>query len=302
MKWKYILAILCLALSCTLLPTGSAVAASEYDNAYHQTDVLEVRGKGHGQDCQTVDVTSSWSSLLLTDPSVGQSFATALNSGSWAVAQTKSDNGIGELDDFVRVYWTESPAMRIEFNHMFSIFYEVDLFPVGSNVLIHEALTFSNFRGVVGPQSCDLIVYNNGTSSGIYFADNFTMPQAACEIKGYVAVNVTVDYPDGYAGTLIADTPPTPSTTLHTGTLDCGGTNQPDELYIYQSGNNGYATLTPESAGRANWSYYLTSGVYSIAVVCEGEMPASPGVVHPSDGSDWICPVAGSAPFYCYLS
>lgn len=203
---KFIVALILvasLASSSLISPLVSAV--SVYDNAYQQTESLEIRGKGYGQDCGTEDITSSWNAKLLADPSVGDSFSNALDSGSWAIGQTKADNGMaGVHDDFVRIYWTESTEMELNFQHMFSTFYETRLVKSDANQPIHQALIRSNFTGSVGGQNCDIIVQDAGTSNDVQFTDNFTMAQASREVRGYLAVGVNVNYPDDYEGDVVA--------------------------------------------------------------------------------------------------
>lgn len=95
--------------------------------------------------------------------------------------------------------------------------------------------------------------------------------------------------------------PSMPSTSPFTGTVDCGG-EDPLHVLIYQAWNSGAATVTPESLGRAEWSYNLTSAPYSITVNCGGTLAASYGTVYASTGTDWVCDAYGPDPHYCVLS
>lgn len=203
---KFIVVLILASLVGSSLISPLASAASVYDDAYQQTETLEIRGEGYGQDCSTENIISSWSSKLLADPSVGSSFGNALESGSWAIAQTKTDNGMaGVHDDFVRIYWTESNEMELDFQHMFSTFYETRLVKSDTNQPIHQALIRSNFAGYVGGQNCNIIVQDAGTSDDALFTHNFTMTQGSAEIRGYIAVNVNVNYPDDYEGDVVAN-------------------------------------------------------------------------------------------------
>ena len=118
-------------------------------------------------------------------------------------------------------------------------------------------------------------------------------------VKFYYA-DFDVTYPDGYAGEMIPTTP-TPSTTHYTGTVDCMSVD-PVSVGILQDGNNGSATVTPLSFGRAEWSYDLTSDPYAVQVLCGDKLATSNGTVSPSATSgDWICNIYEN-PRTCVLS
>lgn len=114
-----------------------------------------------------------------------------------------------------------------------------------------------------------------------------------------------LQYPVGYAGDLIPTEYTTPVPVPFAGTVDCFG-EDPQSMMIYQYTNNGAATLTYESLGRATWEYSLLPNTpYAIVVDCDGTLANSYGAVVPSSTSgDWVCDpyaVQYDQP-YCVLS
>lgn len=120
----------------------------------------------------------------------------------------------------------------------------------------------------------------------------------------YLFFNAPFVPPYEYEGIYLPSTYVKPPPVAYSGTVDCGG-DDPQHMLIYQSGNDGAATLTYESLGRATWEYSLSTGPYSIAVDCEGTWAFSYGIVYPfSTSGDWVCDpytVRYDQP-YCVLS
>lgn len=155
-------------------------------------------------------------------------------------------------------------------------------------------------RGRGGPGSFLLLLNSNGTQ--FEYDTGWSSERSGTEPLLCVTAQQNITYTSGYLSAY-DEFPPMPSTSPYAGTVDCiDPANQPIYMYITQSGNNGYATLTYSSPAVADWSYDLTSDPYQITVGCGETLAASFGSVSPvTTSGDWICDVY-SNPAECVTS
>lgn len=107
--------------------------------------------------------------------------------------------------------------------------------------------------------------------------------------KHFLFINAPFIAPNEYEGIMVPSeyTPPIP--VPYSGTVDCGG-ESPLAMIIEQGNNDGEATLTPTSLGRADWEYDLTTEPYAIAVLCGETWAVSyTSVYSASTSGDWVC-------------
>lgn len=293
-------------------PVAYAHAVSTYDDFYHTTDQLMVGS----EVCTDVDLTYSleqhitnpanWSYNSSTQyqwiQDETESLETAITSGSWGVSQMFGHNTNGGMNLFgaAVVFWTEDSSMRLQWG--MSNGGEVKAYSTNGSSALHS-LIIQNEGLRFGDSRCGVKVMPYGSSGLLSTYVQSTPTVYGDRVLSNLFTSMdTIIYPSGYEGQFIRTTPPMLVTNPYTGTVDCGG-EDPLSVGIYQSGNNGTATLTPLSLGRAQWSYNLTSDPYGIQVLCGDELAVSPGIVLSSTTSgDWVCDIYGENPHFCVLS
>lgn len=284
----------------------SANAASVYDGAYQRTDEAYQYWPFGNYQCPTpTNLSSNWAGYILDEskwqfgqttfmPQLKNSLETALDSGRWGVSFRKSGNGAtdGRYIGDVVVFWTEDTSLSLDWIDGGSTKY------VYTNPEVYSATI-----------TCAKI-YQGGNDQPVAFPtlgwNGVALQQGAVEVSNSVNFdanpwNATTynlfaytnypNYPVGYEGELIPSeyTPPTPILSHHTGTVDCMDTEPPAQMLIYQTGNNGSATLTVSSlAGKADWAYDFTDDSYRIAVLCGAKWTYSYGTVAEKN-ANWYC-------------
>ena len=290
---KYLIAGIVLVASLgwqVVVPTTPAFASSIYDNLIEVTDDLYVQDGSN----DPIEVTHNYLEYMenLCSPTVYNSFINDVRdasprNGGWTLFQQTvsgkkyvllmfSDNSYGT--SYASQFWDSSAYGPPYSGIGFSTFYEgfMILGASGNSVTCTGLAMMGSYSGL-----------------GVFSTDPY-IPVGLPGLEIFMTTWPTT-YPSGYAGTVI------PTTAPYTGTVDCGG-DDPVSMLIPQAGNNGGATLTPISLGRASWSYDLTSSPYMISVMCGSTLAVSYGSVSPSTGTDWVCDIYGDDPPHCVLS
>ena len=293
-----LLVILCLQL---VYGAGAAQATSVYDSALHTVDRLEIQTYGSStSNCARKDITQSYDEYVLNsskwdsvvNPSVATSFSNALNHGQVGVTQYVYASP--EVTEYsVTVYWTEDMSLELDWRDDYNVF------------AASSTESTLHFAQIYYDASCQdkLMFYSTSYSSANVSngaAVSYTAPLSGMSIGQY-AFEGDENYPTGYAGKTTSTISVPPSDAVYSGTIDCGG-KDPLLMSIYQAGNNGAATLISESLGRATWTYSLRNAPYTVTVDCDGTIAGTFGAVWPQDGTDWVCDIYGTEPFYCALS
>lgn len=278
--------VVCLTASLFIGSTPAS-ATSAYDNIVQTTTSVELQtSTAYCSSSAAIEHNTDWSSVVSTALSAFNSaHGNAIadwesdwdNKVGWAVyAVTTSD----DMKHFIVLY-SASYGQNVFFTSGATDYFTIyDPTPVTP----FRTLTISTKGNNNGNCNDEPWVTSASTGGLSAPADAFN--------SGYKLFlsTFTTFYPSGYEGVLIPSeyTPPTPQP--YSGTVDCFG-NDPQHMLIYQAGNDGAATLTYESLGRATWEYSLFPDTpYAIVVDCEGTLVNSYGTVIPSSTSgDWVC-------------
>jgi hypothetical protein len=264
-----------------LVVANSSYAASDYDGVFR--DVASLHLTNGNED---LDISATYVQVIqeyCPEEVYDQFSFNASNNYHLFIRQNVDYNGTYKHVDIYQGSPSSPPIDYTDFG-------SVKGFLLVSNTRIGITL-----RGDGVPQCSGVIdQYTEGNS-----------PNTALLPNTYTFIaNWPIFYPTGYAGEYPKSVWAPPQPTLYSGTVDCFGEN-PLAMIIEQDANDGSATLTPESLGRATWEYALTSDSYSIAVNCGGTWAYSYGSVYPSTTSgDWVCDpytVRYDQP-YCVLS
>lgn len=304
---KLTLSLTLLALICSNIPTPTAHAASVYDTAYQHTNTVSTYANKYGHTCEEVDLTNTWSSYIANNPTLSSSFTEAIGNGSWAVSQ-RTYNG----EQYIAVFWTETDDLELDFNHLFSSYYETRLKTSDNSNSIHFAYIRTNVAGFTTADPCDIVVINNGTVSDYQFTTNMTMQEAGLVDKGFVFNGTVNDDPD-YAG-------PYPSSgytpQLVTGNALC---EDPHDVLSavridYSNGFDSDVQLTNAANTSKDYTFRMWSeGPYRVIVTCDGIPHYGPIIednpltlineLHGgSNGNyNWVCVEDQNQP-YCYAS
>ena len=301
MRIRSLVALCCVTFLAILGLTPPATAASAYDDVYRNVNSISVSGVGYGVSCPSHDISNNWMKYIEQSsywPGTGQllqdmatSFQAARENGSVAVsyASTTETNFSQEM---VVVVWSELTG-EVEFDSISvrltsaSEMYQVVIMPK---------------RWVYGTGDCTPVVYDVQHAYGGSNSNGYQVSLAATSstMKNFFISGTYLSYPDGYPdgydGELVR-TSFMPIMTPYTGTIDCGGVD-PVAMIIEQDANDGYATLTPTTAGMADWSYSLTSSPYRAGINCGNEWIYTPYVDPVTIDEDWVCNTF-SRPPYC---
>lgn len=196
------------ALSFALLLTVlyapySAKAASDYDNTLSLTDKLIVDyDYAAGNSCDQLDITATWASYIIANPTFGESFRQALDTGSWSVSQETSTTypgGNKYQRKFVLVTWMEYT------NNSYTAFPDTNGLSVydgnPSAVDLHVAYIYIN-----GDSGCgDPIAGQHGKVNAERISNAPSVSDEENNLKLLLSTYPAV-YPPGYEGPEIPDT------------------------------------------------------------------------------------------------
>ena len=311
MKWFKCLLALCALVAGQLVFASVSHAVSEYDNVIKTggTANVSVANTAGGGVCSiggpySADLSTSWASYISDvskyhssyasqQPDVKAALQAAVNSNNKGRALFQytvqggrnqpmggSATNYGDNDKYMILYISNNSTASF-----YSLYSGQQLVITGSWYVVVFAY------GQLG-SNCDVGIMEVRHGTG--YSPEF-IQQASYQAPEEKSISINFNIPDtsaeDYDGVQpIWDyTPPIPVTTAYTGTVDCFGEN-PLAMIIEQSSNDGAATLTLETLGRAVWEYELTSDPYSIAVNCGGTWTYSYGSVYASSTSgDWVC-------------
>ncbi|QHN43114.1 hypothetical protein GII36_04645 [Candidatus Mycosynbacter amalyticus] len=282
---------------------GTAQATSAYDSALLTVDKLEIQTYGTSvSSCARKDISQSYDEYILNsskwesgiDSSMTASFSNALDHGQIGVSQfVYGSSGVTEYS--VIIYWTEDFSLQLDWRDAYNVF------------AVSSTSSTMHFAQIYYDASCNdkLMFYTTSYNSGVNVSNGVTVsysaPSSGMAIGQY-AFDGEANYPVGYAGEVVSTIQAPPVEAVYSGTVDCGG-EEPVLMSIYQPGNNGAATLSAQSLGRANWVYSLRDASYTVTVDCGGGKIAGVfSAVRPEDGTDWVCDIYGTEPYYCVLS
>lgn len=314
MKWiKYMLAVGSMLAVTQITPTPSAHATSDYDSVITNAPLLKLSYPGYTD----LDITTSYMGYILGttthgvaqntcdstckdivndsldygDYSINQVYSNS-PSDNWKVQTLFCDQGITSTN-FNTQYYGSSRRDALDASTTYPAnctFVTISYQTVTSGD--HIFVSATNVSNVTDDIFSVATVFKN--SSGIVQSSSqpFVCTGAFTPPEGYDGETPPSEY-----------TPPTPTTTLYTGTIDCGG-GMPVAMSIDQPDNIGAANLTQLSLGRAQWTYNLTSDPYSFTVDCgDGKLATPYGAVDPASSSnDWVCDIISTEPYHCALS
>jgi hypothetical protein len=283
----------------------SADATSAFDDDYRTTSSLIV---GNDQGCGDTNITYTWAHYI-TDSStwegrdlsaVKSSFQEALADGRIGVSEYTVSNGSGTAirQKAVQVYWTEDDSLTMSWST--NADGPVVSSPNGNGYIVYISCANSPYLYVNSSTRITIspVAFVNTTVANVSNDVATTTGWGNAYSNFFVQVDST-NFPSGYAGNSVVTQEPTPAIT---GTVDCGGTETPTGMLIYQWGNNGAALLTYESTGREYWSYPLTSSNYTFTIICGNDVVGPAGVVDPATTSgDWVCNAYEEHSRYCEL-
>lgn len=303
------LALFSLLLVLPFIVTSPAIAASPYDSSLRTVTELYAGTPNDRKDFATEWVTfllDPSSDYMSTGPcsvniacsSMQNSLQHSYNNGDYTVTRWDyigpdwaTDNSVESWQIVVMYTMEQDTSLEWGVNH-------VDL--CSDSVIYSVGIQYEQGVGhIVNASSIDTMYscigeVSNSNASENYF--NEYLFEARVSDPNYP----DEDPPNDYEG---QDLPPSPDVSeAYSGTIDCGG-EDPVLMSFYQVGNNGAATLTPLTTGRAQWDYSLSSKPYSITVDCGGTLASSSGTVDPlTTSKDWVCDVYGTEPYYCVVS
>jgi hypothetical protein len=312
MRWLRHLVVISGVLFITqLTPASKVYAVSDYDNVITNATQLKLSYPGYAD----MDITTDYMGYIMgtitdgvaqnnCDSTCRNVVSDSLDHGDYAISQAYS-NHPGDNYSF-QAYFCDQKITSTFFYSDFSgqqkILYGSTSTPSNCvDVQIAFQSVTSGGHIFVGGN-----VYSNATTSAALIADNWVYWSGIVPAyhRPFVYTGAFTP-PEGYEGEAPQSeyTPPTPTKTLYTGTIDCGG-EMPIAMSMYQPGNIGAADLTQISLGRAQWSYSLTSDPYSFTVDCgDGKLATPYGAVDPASSSnDWMCDIHSTEPYHCVLS
>lgn len=327
MKWIKCLLALGALLIGQVVYASSVYAASDYDDVIKVggTAQMEAHLPAAGGPCQNMsdDISDTWwqyvrdrahwynaanANTSLRDAAI-TAFNDAVSTGKgWALVQNTATSD-----------YTSPPSASSNLaagQHWLTVYYS------SNSTAVFQ--TISNQTGFVTPELAMkgswyklTLAYtdlgNGDCGIGVTYFEHHTADYYGVEAiqtdginsEKAVFVNFNIPYPEGvYEGEypdegdgVPTELPPTPVTTLHNGTIDCGAVD-PVAMIIEQPYNDGSATLTPTTVSMANWSYSLTSSPYRAGINCGGEWIYTPYVDPVTIDDHWVCNIF-SRPAYC---
>lgn len=206
----FLLSVFTISTVSTLFGVDIAKAASAYDNAYHTTDILQVRNADTSPTCTTQDITSNYTDYILDDSkwvtgapydsyreNAQTSFLNAIDHGRWGVSQTK--NTLSPNADYVTVFWTENTSLSLDwytsgvyFNSAYSL--RIECSNINSQQPFVSATSYSGAN----------LTLHSGLMSYDPSASAFT------DVYNYFIYSDNLNIPVGYDGEDIRQTPPLP--------------------------------------------------------------------------------------------
>lgn len=204
MKWlRCLLTLTLMVIGVQLVTANSGYAASDYDDYLHKTDSLVLRY----QDCPALDITYTWDQYLGTSVS---SFGSISSNGAWGVGERP------HFDDFnnqnmVVVYWSENTGLTANWTQ-----YPTWVTTSASHV-VYIKMT---------KQSGDCIIVQSYDSGVIEISQEGTAARN-------LFFNGNPNYPSGYEGDPISETPP-PAKYVAMGDSFSSGEGNP----AYETGTN----------------------------------------------------------------
>lgn len=313
MKWLKALLVVCVLSLAQVIGVGKAQAASVFDDFFpaQATSTLinhieNYFGKSCGSEWD--DYAATWQEAMHINNWYGpnpvhtaamSAFDAAMaNGGGVWVQYDQVNNGDNTSSSyFVTIYWAEDAS---QWQQTFTdsgghqVFWLERKPGVPSSVMLEQEVIGST-KLVQGIGDCEVEWLWGGANQTVGYTGLVKGGASKLFLSTFDVI-----YPPGYEGGAVPSVYTPPVTTLRSGTVDCGG-EDPQYMSIYQVGNNGAATLVPESLGRAVWSYSMTDGPYSITVSCGGTLATAYGAITPATGTDWVCDVYGEEPHYCVL-
>ena len=310
MKWLKCLLALCVLVISQLVVASNSYAASDYDSVISNTSQLKLSNPGSDD----MDISTTYMGYIKGTITEGVAYNDcdslcrsivndSLDHGDWSINQEysnyPSDNyrAYAQFCDqamtstaFSTQYWGSTRYDVLRASTVYSancawISIGIQSVTSGGNIFIGSNVSLGVSDGVLSVAST---AKNN---SGVI--------QYSTQPFVYTGV---FDRPEGYGGQTPSATYTPPSPVLHRdyGTVDCGSLEPPAEMLIYQTGNNGSATLSASNeTGKINYQYDFTNDSYSVAVLCGTKWTASLPV---SDTSvDWMCNPYGEYLKECQL-
>lgn len=320
LKWiNYLAAMSGVLLVIQFAGAGRAYAMSDYDNLIQNTSDLKLTYSGHSD----LDISSNYMSYFKNAITNSNIVYTCRADGIDTADPTNCNTIIDSSLEYGDWIITASPEYN--FNYIGAVFCDQKITSVTGKTNAYP--DGSNNKYLVGntsvPANCVTIsmrlldmmdgthptvsaqVYSNVTDNVMTVASSFNNSIGTTYTQYEYLFTSTAPFPEGYVGNYPSSEyiPPTPTTTLYTGTIDCGG-EMPVAMSMYQPDNIGAADLTELSPGRAQWSYNLTSDPYSFTVDCgDGKLATPYGAVDPASSSnDWVCDIISTEPYHCALS
>lgn len=246
--------------------------------------------------CDEADLSSNWAELMSQDTSNDLSYR-----NSWNYINNYSGDR-AKLDAFHDDFMANSSA--------------------GSGFAVSQVTNSSNHDGqsvtiyTFDPSSVFNIVEDSGFGTGFLLTNNLSVKfltlgfnaGAGCRLQveeygfsgsnaipsydripNFFTASSNIEYPVDYSGDSISSAPGG----VVTGNVQCANTNNIISAIQVnvQSGLDGNATITDDSNGGKNYSYYLAEeNPYSLIVICDGDPFYSPTVnADLYDHYDWVC-------------
>lgn len=271
------------------VPIVAAHATSVYDDLLQTTSTLELQTSALScSGSSPVDHTSDWFSAVggaLRDFNLAHSNSIAEWGDDWSARVGTAIIAVETADSqkYFRVLYSTSGGENSFYasggTEYFSVSDPAPVTPFRSITIATEG---------DGGSSCSQVPMVVGASTG-----GLSMSVGSFD-NGYSLFmsNFPTDEPFGYEGESVPAGPSFPS--LYWGTVDCiDPAKQPVYVFIRQAGNDGKATLTYSSPGRADWRYNFIDTPYQVTVGCGDTLAASFGSVSPlpPNSRDWVCNV-----------